>query len=333
MSDRVELRISATADAAPSAWEPACHVLLTTVFAGQGLFALSVDDRPRPSQTVASGTQRARCSAVAYGQNPATRPADRSRITRLQTDVCHDARMGYWQQFSLNLVSPLIGSALIGGMAAIITRRYQDRRLDRQFRMGLVSRLTDIVYKIHTDLSFYERWVRHSKPNPEERDTRREIVDQKFIAERTNLGALQAEIDAYFGENNTPGARLHRLTDLIMLRYAVILDVPQSQLMELVEHLGQPDHSGYTRDNLYDLLKSPKQTDATIWRPIKEIEAVFTVALHDALSALLETRPLSKTKGFNSTKLLTDADQRSAVPNLQPQTPSPQPMTDAPERA
>ncbi len=45
-----------------SAWELACHALLTTVFAGQGLLVLPVDDRHRPSQTLASGTQRARCT-------------------------------------------------------------------------------------------------------------------------------------------------------------------------------------------------------------------------------------------------------------------------------
>jgi hypothetical protein len=237
--------------------------------------------------------------------------------------ILYDAGMGYWQQFSLDLVSPLVGSALIGGLAAIITKRYQDRRLDRQFRMGLVSRLTDIVFKIHTDLSFYERWVRHSKPAPEELGARRHVVDEKFIAGRISLGALQAEIDAYFGQDNKPGACLHSLADLIMLRYALILDVPQSQLMELVEHLGHPGHSGYTRDQLHDLLTSPKPVGTAIWRPIQEIEAMYTAALHDALSALLESRPLSKTEGFTSTKLLTDPDQRSLLPQPQPQMPSP----------
>jgi hypothetical protein len=43
-----------------SAWELACHALLTTVFAVQKLFALSVSVRYRPSQTVLPGTQRAR---------------------------------------------------------------------------------------------------------------------------------------------------------------------------------------------------------------------------------------------------------------------------------
>src|SRR5713101_7152930 len=47
-----------------SARELACHALPTTVFAGQGLFALPVDDRHKPSQTVGSGTQRARMNYV-----------------------------------------------------------------------------------------------------------------------------------------------------------------------------------------------------------------------------------------------------------------------------
>jgi hypothetical protein len=43
-----------------SAWELDCHAFPTTAFAAQRLFALSVSARYRPSQTVPSGTQRAR---------------------------------------------------------------------------------------------------------------------------------------------------------------------------------------------------------------------------------------------------------------------------------
>jgi len=43
-----------------SAWELVCHALPTTVFAAQGLSALSVIVRYAPSETVLSGTQRAR---------------------------------------------------------------------------------------------------------------------------------------------------------------------------------------------------------------------------------------------------------------------------------
>ena len=49
-----------------SAWELACHALPTTVFAAQSKFALSVSARYRPPQTMASGTQRARCTHEAF---------------------------------------------------------------------------------------------------------------------------------------------------------------------------------------------------------------------------------------------------------------------------
>jgi hypothetical protein len=241
--------------------------------------------------------------------------------------------MGYWQQFSLDLISPVVGTALIGGFAAVITRRFQDRRMDRQFRMGLVSRLTDIAYTIHTELSFYERWVRHSKPTPEERDTRRQLVDEGFIAERIKLGALQVEIDAYFGKDNEPGARLHHLTDLIMLRYAIILELPETQLMEIVRHLGQPGHTQYSEEQLCRLLETQRPADTEIWEPTKQIETAFTAALGEALSALLATWPVSKAKGFSSTKMLTDKDQQAGAADLQAQAASPRPVPDQPANA
>jgi hypothetical protein len=43
-----------------SAWELACHTLPTMIFAAKRPFALSMSARYRPSQTVPSGTQRAR---------------------------------------------------------------------------------------------------------------------------------------------------------------------------------------------------------------------------------------------------------------------------------
>lgn len=54
--------------AVPSAWELACHVPPTTAFAAQRLFSLSVSARQRPSQTVPSGTQRARLERPHEGE-------------------------------------------------------------------------------------------------------------------------------------------------------------------------------------------------------------------------------------------------------------------------
>lgn len=221
--------------------------------------------------------------------------------------------MSFWQEFALQLVSPVVGTALIGAVAAIIARRYQDRRLDRQFRMDLVSRVSEIVYSIHTDLSFYERWMRHSKPQPYDHSVRRAETDREFIAQRIKLGSLQTEIDAYFGQASRPGILLHRLTDLAMLRYAIILKLPESQVHEMVDHLGQPGHSGFTLKQLRDFMNTPRPSDTEIWAPTAAIERAFTKALHDTVSVLITTKPITTTEGFRSGKMLTAYDQRDST--------------------
>lgn len=222
-------------------------------------------------------------------------------------------RMKFWQLLVLQLVSPVVGTVLIGGVAALITRRYQNRRLDRQVRMDLVSRVSEIFSAIHTGLAFFERWVRHFQPRSHERDMRRAEVDRDFIEQRIKLGALQAEIDAYFGRASEPGTLLHRLTDLAMLRYAIIIELPRSQVLEMIDHLGQPGHAGHSVKELQELLNTPKPPGTQIWPPAAAIEESFMAALHDTLRALLATKAITSVEGFKSSRLLTAYDQRDSV--------------------
>jgi hypothetical protein len=218
--------------------------------------------------------------------------------------------MKFWEQLLLQLISPVVGTALIGTLAALITRRYQDQRLDRQVRLDLVSSMSEVACAIHTELAFYERWVRHSRPSARDRDKRRAEVDREFIEQRIKLGAIQTEVDAYFGQASAPGILLHRLTDLTMLRYAFILDLPRSQVAEIIDHLGQPGHSGYSIEELEVFSNTPKPSGAQIWAPTAAIEKSFMMALHDTIHKLLATRPITTVDGFKSGRLLTAYDQR-----------------------
>ncbi|MGH3246631.1 MAG: hypothetical protein ACRDOI_10540 [Trebonia sp.] len=170
--------------------------------------------------------------------------------------------------------------------------------------------MSDIFYAIHTELSFYERWVRHSQPSSGDRDARRAEADKNFLQYRMRIGALQTEIDAYFGQASEPGVQLHRLTDLTMLRYAIILDLPGSQIMEMIDHLGQPGHSGFSVEELQGFMNTPAATGTQIWPPCAAIEKSFAIALRDSVQALLATRPITSVEGFRSGKLLTAYDQR-----------------------
>lgn len=219
--------------------------------------------------------------------------------------------MSYWDQFSLQLVGPVIGTVLIGSAVAYVTRKYQARGIDRDFRLGLVTRTSDVMSAVHTELSFYERWVRHSKPSKDDHEIRRSEVDKNFLQHRAKITALQTEIDAYFGAASKPKELFHRLTDLLMLRYTLILELPRSQAMEIIEHLGQPGHSGFSVEKLSEFMEIPKPPGTEIWSPIAIIEKAFTTALVATIDALLTTPPSKTFKGFNSGKLLTAFDQRN----------------------
>jgi hypothetical protein len=219
--------------------------------------------------------------------------------------------MSFWEQFVLQLISPIFGSALIGGVAAIVARRYQDRRIATLARMELVSDVSEIFSTIHTELAFYERWSRHAQPKSDERDERRAEVDKEFIAQRIKIGALQTVIDAYFGKASEPGILLHRLTDLAMLRYAFIIELPQSQIVEIIDHLGRPGHSGYSVEKLEEFMALPKPTGKKAWEPIERVEATYSKTLVEVLRSLLATRPITSSEGFKSNKFLTAYDQPS----------------------
>jgi hypothetical protein len=222
-------------------------------------------------------------------------------------------RVKLWEQFLLQLVSPVVGTALIGSLAAVLARRYQDRRLDRQIRMDLVSRVSEVVCAIHTMLSFYERWVRHSRPAPDDHEARRAEVDRDFIGQRSKLNVLQTETDAYFGQASVPGILLHQLADLTMLRYAIILGLPRSQVTEMIDHLGRPGHSGFSVEELEAFMNTPKPSGTQVWLPTAAIEESFTKALHDTVHAILATRPVRAAEGFVSGKLLTAYDQDGSL--------------------
>ena len=106
-----------------------------------------------------------------------------------------------------------------------------------------------------------------------------------------------------------PGILLHRLADLTMLRYAIILGLPKSQVTEMVDHLGRPGHSGFSVAELDQFLATPKPPGTQIWPPTATIEAAFTQALREAVRAILVTKPVRASEGFVSGKLLTAYDQ------------------------
>jgi len=74
-------------------------------------------------------------------------------------------------------------------------------------------------------------------------------LERDFIDDKIKLGALQNELDAYF-PGGGPGQALHRLSDLIMIMYFKIVEVPATQLEELILAVPGETHTGLTVEQM-----------------------------------------------------------------------------------
>jgi hypothetical protein len=210
----------------------------------------------------------------------------------------------FWQSLVLQLISPIVGAGLIGGFAAWVAHSYQTRKLDQDARNVFVQRASKCIYSIHTQLSFFERWTRHARPADVDFKQRWKEVNDAFIGDRSELGALQVEIDAYFGRASAPGQAFHRIQDLIMLRYAFEMRLPESQLAEIALHMGGPDHLGFSAADLEAIMHSRRVPEGTQkWIAVETLGDYFSDALANLLRELLITKPISESPGFQSNRI------------------------------
>jgi len=201
----------------------------------------------------------------------------------------------FGQQIILQLVGPVaaavFGTLIIGGIAQVVSHQVQHRKADREVRSSLVSRLSKVAYSLHYRIQHYERWARHSSPPVNTLQSAQAEVERAFIEDRIELGALQNEVDAYFGKSG-PGASVHRMTDLIMVRFMQTMSVPASQLAELSESVAGPGHTELSIDQLRDA---------------RLVQGHLAQALHESMDRILRDQ-IGEGRGFSSTKILTGPD-------------------------
>jgi hypothetical protein len=130
-----------------SAWEQACHLALTIMFAGQKHFALSVSDPRVPPLILHSGTQRARCTPeTIWLQN----------TPGLSVNVAHLGRS----------VQPIRWKRPVSG-PVVVRLGGQPGTLDRRFgvKLRLTADLLACVNQIHAFRSHLAFFLRVSSPS------------------------------------------------------------------------------------------------------------------------------------------------------------------------
>jgi hypothetical protein len=83
------------------------------------------------------------------------------------------------------------------------------------------------------------------------------LVEEQFLLlDATQLGCLDriAQMMCRLCLDASSFAHVHRITDIAMLRYTLVLRLPQSQADEIVDHLTKSGHGGMSGDKLHELL-------------------------------------------------------------------------------
>jgi hypothetical protein len=206
-----------------------------------------------------------------------------------------DASLTFEQQIWLQLVGPVaaavMGTLIIGGAAQLITTHAQRRSEDRKFRESLVGRISETAYSMHYRLEHFARWARHRNPPAYLRARAEAELELVFLNDRVALGALQNEIDVYFGPGG-PGQALHRLADLVMVRFMQVTDAPESQQLELQASVAGPGHTNLSIGQLSD---------------VDLVRSNIADALAHTLDEVMRC-PLDRGSGFLSSKILTGPD-------------------------
>lgn len=198
----------------------------------------------------------------------------------------------FGQEALLQLIGPvaaaLLGTLILGGVGALISRNVERARMDKEIRRDFLARISTAAYAGHARLEDHARWVKHHRPDAGAKTAAVAALRPLVLADRIQLGALQNEVDAYFGDAG-PGVHLHRLIDLVQARRALLLEAPESERREIAQYVAGPRHSGLDSAELADSAR---------------LSTAFDEALHATLDGVMRASVMSRA-GFRSARILT----------------------------
>jgi hypothetical protein len=176
------------------------------------------------------------------------------------------------------LVSVIIGTLIIGGIAQFLADRIQNKRADdiRQLeqhradhalRQELISEAASITSALH--LATQSFWlVKTSDPaaSLNELAVARKALDLEYQTGRTRGAVLDARLAACFATEE-PRQSWHKLMDLMTVRYFQLIDRETDELYRAnAKGTDGKEHSGLTVDDL----KRLKPLLDTYWTALEE---------------------------------------------------------------
>jgi hypothetical protein len=184
-----------------------------------------------------------------------------------------------WQRILVAATGPVVTAVLARLVVNLVTTWAQRRRDEGEIREGLASELTEVANSLYLVLQAFWRAARDvplaERVTSEALVERRGELDKTYHNVRTKGQVLERRLQIYYADRE-PAKAWHAVTDLLTVRYFLLLEADADRRRRIRRLNAGPDHSGLTEDQL----NNPKLLLET-----------YRSALDDCVQALWQYRP------------------------------------------
>jgi hypothetical protein len=164
----------------------------------------------------------------------------------------------FWQQVVVQTVGPLVaavvGTLIIGSIANDIARRAQQRREDRELRVGVITQMTEAASALYRMTQ--QLWRASEREHAAQRfvDGIRAALDNQYHKTRVAGEVIDSRLQVFF-ESDLPRCKWHATIDLLTLRYFQVTKQLNDAILQANARNDDPndpnrEHSGLTIEQL-----------------------------------------------------------------------------------
>jgi hypothetical protein len=158
-----------------------------------------------------------------------------------------------WQRLLVAATGPVITAALALLVVNLVTAWAQQRRDEGEIREALASQLTEAANSLYLALQAFWRAARDvplaERATSDTLAARRGELEATYQSMRTKGQVLERRLQIYYAQRR-PAMAWHAVTDLLTVRYFLLLEVDADRRRRIRRLNAGQDHSGLTEDQL-----------------------------------------------------------------------------------
>ncbi|MBD5787691.1 hypothetical protein IF650_16120 [Cellulosimicrobium terreum] len=176
-------------------------------------------------------------------------------VRSLVLAAADDAAQSFPQSVALAVLGPVLTTALALGVATFVTQRAQARREVASLRETLAQEMASTANTLYLALQAFWR-AAHGVPLADrqtapELKERREQLEAVYLDMRAHGQVIENRLSIYFASDE-PRAAWHAVTDLLTVRYFLLLLGDGARRRAIRERNAGPEHSGLSAPKLKD---------------------------------------------------------------------------------